>query len=84
MLRPSMLLMMARVSKDVSRAKRRVEPTLTYALQRGGPWRTVRRYDAEKYEFSFVQKVMRRGRAKTPGYRWRILLMPFNVWADEI
>lgn len=56
---------------------------LTYALQRGGPWQTVRNYPANRYEFSFVQKVMVRGCAMTPGKRWRILLMPFNVLADE-
>jgi hypothetical protein len=57
---------------------------LVYALQRGGPWRTVREYPSERFDFRFVQKVMARGRAKTPGKRWRIILMPFDVWADEI
>ncbi len=71
-------------SKHYANADGAQSKALRYALQRGGPWRTVRSYEADRYDFAFVQKVMRRGRAKTPGYRWRILLMPFNVWADEI
>jgi hypothetical protein len=56
---------------------------LRYALQRGRPWGTVKYYEAEKYEFEYVQAVMSQCCKQWPGRRWRILLMPFNVLADE-
>lgn len=56
---------------------------LTYALQAGEPFRTVKRYAAGTTEWRVVVAVFRMVEQRRPDRRWRIVLLPFNVLAAD-